>query len=74
MLEDYPSSESSLLAGHEAKRNVMNDADGLRRRAENLRALAKKARDDQHIQLADYIRDKADQLFEEARIRELEPL
>ena len=73
MLEDYPSSELSLLAGHEAKRIVMNDAEGLRRRAENLRALAKKARDDHYIQLADYIRDKADQLFEEARIRELEP-
>jgi hypothetical protein len=73
MLEDYSSSESSLLAGHEAKRIAMNDAEGLRRRAENLCALAKKARDDHYIQLADYIRDKADQLFEEARIRELEP-
>ena len=31
-----------LLAGHEAKRMVMDDAEGLRRRAENLRALAKK--------------------------------
>jgi len=51
----------------------MDDADGLRRRAENLRALAKKARDDHHIQLADNIRDRADQLFEEARVRELEP-
>jgi hypothetical protein len=61
------------LAGHEAKRIEMNDADGLRRRAENLLALAIKARDDNHTQLADYILDRADQLFEEARIRELEP-
>jgi hypothetical protein len=38
----------SLLAGHEAKRIVMNDAEGLRRRAETLRALAKKARDDNY--------------------------
>jgi|SRR5580704_9024322 hypothetical protein len=37
------------------------------------RALAKTARDDHYIQLADYICDKADQLFEEARVRELEP-
>jgi hypothetical protein len=59
------------LAGHEATRLEMNDAEGLRRRAENLRALAKKARDDRYIQLADYISDKADQLFEEARIREI---
>jgi hypothetical protein len=63
----------SLLAAHEVKRIAMDDADGLRRRAENLRALAKKARDDHHIQLADNIRDRADQLFEEARVRELEP-
>jgi hypothetical protein len=60
------------LAGHEAKRIIMNDAEGLRRRAENLRALAKKARDDNYTQLADYIIDKADQLFEEARIRGLD--
>jgi hypothetical protein len=70
--EDYSNSGSSPLAGHEAKRIVMDDAKGLRRRAENLRALAKKARDDHYIQLADYIRHKADQLFEEARIRELD--
>jgi hypothetical protein len=62
----------SLLAGHEAKRIVMNDAEGLRRRAENLRALAKKARDDNYTQLADYILDRADQLFEEARIRDID--
>ena len=61
----------SALAGHEAKRIEMNDAEGLRRRAENLRALAKKAREDRYIQLADYISDKADQLLEEARVREL---
>jgi hypothetical protein len=59
------------LAGHEAKRTEMNDPEGLRRRAENLRALANKAREDRYIQLADYISDKADQLFEEARVREL---
>ena len=59
------------LAGHEANRIVMSDAEGLRRRAESLRALAKKAREDRYIQLADYISDKADQLFEEARLREL---
>ena len=50
----------------------MNDAEGLRRRAENLHALAKKARDDRHIQLADYILERADQLFEEARIRQFD--
>jgi hypothetical protein len=61
------------LAGHEAKRIVMDDAEGLRRRAENLRALAKKARDDRYTQLADYISAKADRLFEEARAREPEP-
>jgi hypothetical protein len=61
-----------LLAGREAKRIVLNGVQGLQRRAENLRALAKKAQDDHHVQLADYIRDRADQLFEEARIRELE--
>jgi hypothetical protein len=60
------------LAGHEAKRTVMNDAEGLQRRAQNLLALAKKARDESYTQLADYILDRADQLFEEARIRELE--
>ena len=59
------------MAGHEAKRIEMNDAEGLRRRAENLRALAKKAREDRYILLADYISDKADQLFEEARVREI---
>jgi hypothetical protein len=62
----------SLLADHEAKRVVMNDAEGLQRRAEKLLALAKKARDDNYTQLADYILDRADQLFEESRIRELE--
>jgi hypothetical protein len=62
----------SLLADHEAKRIVMNDAEGLQRRAEKLLALAKKARDDNYTQLADYILDRADQLFEESRIRELE--
>jgi hypothetical protein len=70
--EDRPSSELSLLAGQEAKRVVMNDVEGLQRRAANLLALAKKARVDNYAQLADYILDRADQLFEEARIRELE--
>jgi hypothetical protein len=51
----------------------VSDAIGLRRRAELLLALAKKARGDNYAQLADYILDRADQLFEEARIRELEP-
>jgi hypothetical protein len=60
------------LADQEAKRVVVNDAEGLQRRAENLLALAKKARVDNYAQLADYILDRADQLFEEARIRELE--
>jgi hypothetical protein len=61
----------SLLADHEANR-IVNDAEGLQRRAENLLALAKKARDDNYSQLADHILDRADQLFEESRIRELE--
>ena len=61
------------MAGLEAKRIVMNDAGGLRSRAERLLALANKARDDSHTQLADYILDRADQLFEEARVRELKP-
>jgi hypothetical protein len=69
MLEDHLSPELPLLAGYDAKRIVMDDAEGLRRRAENLRALAKKARDDNYTQLADYILDKANQLFEEVRIR-----
>jgi hypothetical protein len=51
----------------------MDDAEGLRRRAKNLRALAKKARDDGYTQLADYISAKADRLFEEALVQELEP-
>jgi hypothetical protein len=67
-----PSSELSHLDGYEAKRIIMNNAEGLRRRAENLRALAEKARDDHYIQLADYILSRADQLFEEARMREFE--
>jgi hypothetical protein len=50
----------------------VSDAKGLRRRAELLLALAKKARDDNYTQLADYILDRADQLFEEAKVRELE--
>jgi hypothetical protein len=50
----------------------MNDADALRRRAAHLLALAKKARDDNYTRLADYIFDRAAQLFEEAKIRELE--
>jgi len=59
------------LAGHETKRIIVSDAKSLRRRAELLLALAKKARDESYTQLADYILDRADQLFEEARIREL---
>jgi hypothetical protein len=45
------------------------DAKDLQRRAELLLALAKTARDDNYIQLADRILDRADQPFEEARIR-----
>jgi hypothetical protein len=45
------------------------DAKDLQRRAELLLALAKTARDDNYIQLADHILDRADQPFEEARIR-----
>ena len=60
------------MAGQEAKRVVLQDAEGLQRRAENLLALSKKARDDSYTELADFILDEADQLFEEARIRELE--
>ena len=59
------------LAGHEPNRIIVSDAKGLRRRAELLLALANKARDDNYTQLADYILDRADQLFEEARVREL---
>ena len=61
------------MAGHESHGIIMSEAKDLRRRGENLLALAKKARDDNYTQLADYILDRADQLFEEARIRELEP-
>jgi hypothetical protein len=50
----------------------MNGAESLRRRAENLHVLAKNARNDNYTQLADYILDRADQLFEEARIREFD--
>src|SRR5580700_4167257 len=66
-------SELPFLAGHESQRIIVSDAKGLRRRAELLLALANKARDDNYTQLADYILARADQLFEEARIRELEP-
>jgi hypothetical protein len=66
-----PSPELPLLAGHESHRIIVSDAKGLRRRAELLLALANKAREDNYTQLADYILDRADQLFEEARIREL---
>jgi hypothetical protein len=65
--------ELLALAGHEAKRIVTNDAEGLRRRAAHLLAMAKKARDDNYTQLADYILDRADQLFEEAKVRDLRP-
>lgn len=50
----------------------MSDADGLRRRAAHLLALSKKARDDNYTRLADYIFDRAAQLFEEAKIREVD--
>ena len=60
------------MAGHESHRIIVSDAKGLRRRAELLLALANKAREDNYTQLADYILDRADQLFEEARIREFD--
>ena|ERR1700692_2116769 len=53
MLEDYPSPELPPLAGHESKRIILSDAKGLRRRAEHLLALAKKARDNSYTQSAD---------------------
>ena len=68
---EIPARSCPLLAGHESHRIIVSDAKGLRRRAELLLALANKARDDNYTELADYILDRADQLFEEARIREL---
>lgn len=51
-------------------RVVRSDAAGLRRRAEHLFMLAKFARDQNYIPLADNITNRAIQLLEEAKIRE----
>jgi hypothetical protein len=48
----------------------MPDAESLRRRANLLLLLAQKARNDEHIKLAENIVDRATQLFEEAIIKE----
>jgi hypothetical protein len=48
----------------------MPDAESLRRRANLLLLLAQKARNDEHIKLAENIVDRATQLFDEAIILE----
>jgi hypothetical protein len=48
----------------------MPDSENLRHRANQLLLLAQKARDDEHIKLAEYITDRAAQLFDEAIILE----
>jgi hypothetical protein len=48
----------------------MPDAESLRRCANLLLLLAQKARNDEHIKLAENIVDRATQLFEEAIIKE----
>jgi hypothetical protein len=48
----------------------MPDAVNLRHRANQLLFLAQKARDDDHIKLAEYITERATQLFDEAIIKE----
>jgi len=48
----------------------MFDRRNLRHRANQLLALAQKARDDDYIKLAEYITDRATQLFDEAIILE----
>jgi hypothetical protein len=48
----------------------MFDRRNLRHRANQLLALAQKARDDDYIKLAEYITDRATQLFGEAIIQE----
>ena len=48
----------------------MFDRRNLRHRANQLLALAQKARDDDYIKLAEYITDRATQLFDEAIIQE----
>jgi hypothetical protein len=48
----------------------MPDTENLRGRAYRLLLLAKKARDDHHIDLAEYIVERATQLYDEAIILE----
>jgi hypothetical protein len=48
----------------------MPDAENLRHRANQLLLLAQKARDDDYIKLAEYITERATQLFDEAIIKE----
>lgn len=48
----------------------MFDRRNLRHRANQLLALAQKARDDDYFKLAEYITDRATQLFDEAIIQE----
>jgi hypothetical protein len=48
----------------------MPDAESLRHRANLLLLLAQKARNDEHIKLAENITDRATQLFDEAIILE----
>ena len=48
----------------------MPDAESLRRRANLLLLLAQKARNDEHIKLAENITERATQLFDEAIILE----
>ena len=48
----------------------MFDRRNLRHRANQLLALAQKARDDDYIKLAEYITDRATQLFEDAIVQE----
>lgn len=48
----------------------MPDIANLRHRANQLLLLAQKARDDDHIKLAEYITERAAQLFDEAIILE----
>jgi hypothetical protein len=49
---------------------IMPDTENLRGRAYRLLLLAKKARDDNHIDLAEYIVERATQLYDEAIILE----
>ena len=48
------------------QKSLMPDAENLRHRANRLLALAQKARDDNYVTLAEYIAERATQLFDEA--------